>query len=200
MDLKWPRVARRSNVGLVKHFCIFVDIFFMNDIFAFSLTFIFVCFTPISRRSLQTCHSVITAAQSMSLLHHLKTTPVPFTRLGFAWCLWRLKSHFVLCTQSGLNRKTKVLSFGSCKAQTKMSFVVDTTSPCCFVLVCWVLLFNNRLHNVSSTFWGRDKMAAVSQTTFSSALYWMKMYEFLLRFQWNLFFIVELTIFQHWFR
>ena len=50
------------------------------------------------------------------------------------------------------------------------------------------------------THWGRDKMAAVSQTTLSNAFSWMKMSEFRLRFHWSLFLRVQLTIFQHWFR
>ena len=55
-------------------------------------------------------------------------------------------------------------------------------------------------NSVESTHWGRDKMAAVSQTTLSNAFSWMKMLEFRLRFHWNLFLRVQLTIFQHWFR
>ena len=47
---------------------------------------------------------------------------------------------------------------------------------------------------------GRDKMAAIFQTTFSNAFSWMKMFEFRLRFHWSLFPMVWLTIFQHWFR
>ena len=43
------------------------------------------------------------------------------------------------------------------------------------------------------THWGPDKMAVIFQTTFSSAFSWLKMYEFRLR-------LVQLTIFQHWFR
>ena len=39
----------------------------------------------------------------------------------------------------------------------------------------------------SLTHWGRDKMAAVSQTTLSNAFSWMKMLEFRLLFQWSLF-------------
>ena len=50
------------------------------------------------------------------------------------------------------------------------------------------------------THWGRDKMDAISQTTFSSAFYWMKMYELWLKIHWSLFLRVQLTIFQHWFR
>ena len=37
------------------------------------------------------------------------------------------------------------------------------------------------------THWGRDKMAAISQTIFSSEFSWMKIYEFRLRFHWSLF-------------
>ena len=50
------------------------------------------------------------------------------------------------------------------------------------------------------THWGRDKMAAISQTTFTNAFSWMKMYEFYLWFHWSLFLRFELTIFQHWLR
>ena len=50
------------------------------------------------------------------------------------------------------------------------------------------------------THWGRDKMDAISQTTFSSAFSWMKMFEFRLKFHWSLFLMVQLTIFHHWFR
>ena len=50
------------------------------------------------------------------------------------------------------------------------------------------------------THWGRDKMDAISQTTFSSAFSWMKMFEFRLKFHWSLFQRVQSTIFQHWFR
>ena len=50
------------------------------------------------------------------------------------------------------------------------------------------------------THWGRDKMAAIFQTTFSNAFSWMKMLKFLLRFHWSLFPRVQSTIFHHWFR
>ena len=48
--------------------------------------------------------------------------------------------------------------------------------------------------------WGRDKMPAIFQTTFSNTFSWMKMYEFWLKFHWSLFLRVKLTIIQHWFR
>ena len=53
---------------------------------------------------------------------------------------------------------------------------------------------------LSLTHWGRDKMAAVSQTTLSNAFSWMKIHQFRLIYHGSLFLWVELTIFQHWFR
>ena len=50
------------------------------------------------------------------------------------------------------------------------------------------------------TYWGRDKIAAILQMTFSNAFAWMKMNEFHLRFHSSLFLRFELTKFQHWFR
>ena len=50
------------------------------------------------------------------------------------------------------------------------------------------------------THWDRDEMDAIMQTTFSSALFWKKMFEFRLKFHWRLFLRVKFTIFQHWFR
>ena len=47
---------------------------------------------------------------------------------------------------------------------------------------------------------GRDKVAAISQTTLSIAFSWMKMLQFRLNFYWSLFLRVKLTMLQHWFR
>ena len=51
--------------------------------------------------------------------------------------------------------------------------------------------------DLSSTHWGRDKMAAIFQKIFSNAFSWMKIYDFRLLYHWSLFLGVELTIFQH---
>ena len=59
---------------------------------------------------------------------------------------------------------------------------------------------HNYCHNFLLTHWGRDKMAAISQTTHSNAFSWTKMLEFRLKFHWSLFPRDQLTIFQHWFR
>ena len=50
------------------------------------------------------------------------------------------------------------------------------------------------------THWGRDKMAAISQTTLSNAFSWMIMLEFRLKFHWSLSIRVPRILFQHWFR
>ena len=49
------------------------------------------------------------------------------------------------------------------------------------------------------TYRGWDKMAAISQTNLSNAFSWMKLLEFLLKFNWNLFPRVQFTTFRHWF-
>ena len=61
------------------------------------------------------------------------------------------------------------------------------------------ILHKDPLANVL-THWGRDKIDAISQTTFSNTFSWMKIFEFRLKFHWSLFPRVRLTIFQHWFR
>ena len=58
--------------------------------------------------------------------------------------------------------------------------------------------FQAVLGNIVLTHWGREKMD-IFQTTFSNALFLMKLYKFRLRFDWNSFLRVQLTIFQHWF-
>ena len=50
------------------------------------------------------------------------------------------------------------------------------------------------------THWGRDKMAVISQTTFSNVFSSMKMCEFRLKFHWSLFPRVQSKKFKHWFR
>ena len=45
-----------------------------------------------------------------------------------------------------------------------------------------------------------DKMAAISQTTFSKAFSWMKSFVFWFECHWSLFLRVQLAINQHWFR
>ena len=68
------------------------------------------------------------------------------------------------------------------------------------MILTWFTLNNTSHQLYRLTHWGRDKMAAVSQTTLSNSFSWMKMLEFRLRFHWSLFLRVQLTIFQHWLR
>ena len=49
------------------------------------------------------------------------------------------------------------------------------------------------------THWGRYKVNGITQTTFSSAFFWTKMFDFRLQFHWSLFLRVQLTLFKHWF-
>ena len=49
-----------------------------------------------------------------------------------------------------------------------------------FILIHWPL----GGVTIILTHWGRDKVAAIFQTTFSNAFSWMKIYKFLLRFHW----------------
>ena len=56
------------------------------------------------------------------------------------------------------------------------------------------------IENSQLTHLGRDKMATISQTTFSNSCLWMKMLESRLKFHWNFLHRVQLTIFQYWFR
>ena len=70
-----------------------------------------------------------------------------------------------------------------------------------------VCVFRRHMHSPAAPFslslvlthWGRDKMAAIFQTTFSTAFSWMKMLKSRLKFHWCLFLRVQSTIFQHWF-
>ena len=55
-------------------------------------------------------------------------------------------------------------------------------------------------HFPALTHWARDEMNNISQTTFSKVFSSIKMFEFRLKFHWNLFPMVQLTLFQHWFR
>ena len=48
------------------------------------------------------------------------------------------------------------------------------------------------------THWGRDKMAAISQTIFSNVFSQMNIYEFRLIFHWSLFLSVKLITLKHW--
>ena len=46
------------------------------------------------------------------------------------------------------------------------------------------------------TYWGRDIVAAISQTPLSSPFHWMKIFEFGLKFHWSLFLRVQIETLQ----
>ena len=79
----------------------------------------------------------------------------------------------------------------------------------CHTVECILRYINKRLQIASNiyhchrkdrlTHWGRDKMTAIFQTTFSNAFLLIKMYKLQLKFHCNFFPIVQLIIFQHWF-
>ena len=76
-------------------------------------------------------------------------------------------------------------------------YVIQVSSRICHPVGHYWVYY---LDAISLTHWGRGKMAAIIQTTFSTAFCWLKMYEFRLRFHWKLFPRVQLTLFHHWFR
>ena len=67
-----------------------------------------------------------------------------------------------------------------------------------FVYVeCYLVHYSLELRHIRTayrvsalTYWGRNKMAAISQTTLSNAFSWAIVLEFRLKFHWNLFFRV----------
>ena len=101
-------------------------------------------------------------------------------------------------------------NFSSWKTRTSRYFVVNTmvaddlATQGVRVLAAMILTYFSWNIPASAsdglTHWGRDKMAAVLQTTLSNAFSWMKTLEFRLRFHRCLFLRVQLTIIQHWFR
>ena len=96
------------------------------------------------------------------------------------WGCWTNFHHRVVCSYYGT---VDILQNTWCIHPTTCHWGWDMGC------VLWVL-----------THWGRDKMAAIVQTTFSNGFSWMKMYEFRLTFLWSLFPRVQLTIFQQWLR
>ena len=64
----------------------------------------------------------------------------------------------------------------------------------------WLPLLHSAILSYQLTHWGREKMAAILQTTFSNEFPGMKMYEYRLKFHWSLFLRVQLTISQYCFR
>ena len=81
-----------------------------------------------------------------------------------------------------------------CATWTRIGCVSSTLQP------TWKDTGSGEGSRIYSTHWGRDKMAAISQTTLSNPFSWMKMFELRITFHWSLLLWFQLTIFQHWFR
>ena len=99
------------------------------------------------------------------------------------------------CCEVTLNDMGKISWYQSTIKLNKVQTMYIILEMCCI----WWLTSACQSDEVL-THWGRDKMAAISQTTFSNAFSLMKIYGFRLKFHWGLFLRFELTIFQHWFR
>ena len=82
----------------------------------------------------------------------------------------------------------------------KIKYTYDNLEEIIFIISSECFATNVIQGPGSLTHWGWEKMAAISQTTFSSAFSWMKMFEFRLKFHWSLFLRAQLSISQHWFR
>ena len=83
--------------------------------------------------------------------------------------------------------------FRKCCTTKKQTIILFSSFGFTFTMCSHTLL--ELTHNFGGlTHWGRDKMDAISQTTFSNAFSWMKMCEICLRFHWSLFLRFELTI------
>ena len=137
--------------------------------------------------------------------------------------IWKLMRKFQLCTEiCSSDYRIILLRNISWNISLKNTYpscheTPDTQKRLCFAVgdcfsvtkLCWYKNFLKYPHRMTKmmqpshfplTHWDRDKIDAISQTTFSSAFSWMKMFEFRLKFHWSLFLRVQLTTFQHWSR
>ena len=88
------------------------------------------------------------------------------------------------------------ISFQSCRFAQDWSDIDGLLVQDCSISSVLVMEILQSCIKPSITHWGRDKMAAVWQTTLSNAFSWMQMLEFRLRFHWSLFLRAQLAIFQ----
>ena len=107
----------------------------------------------------------------------------------------------VVCEMAAILSWPQWVNLVQCQPHKWRKCTVAKSSSC---QAKWCLMYSlcqcQSFYGCCLTHWGQDKMAAVSQTTFSNAFSLMKMVEFRLKFHWNLFLKVLWTIFQHWFR
>ena len=103
-------------------------------------------------------------------------------------------SHFIQwCINAWIWMNMKCFSFK--KLHWKMASAKCLHFCWCFSVLCYqYCCFIKFLDLANLTHWGWDKMAAISQATFSNIFSWMKMFEFPLIFHWSLVLKVQLTI------
>ena len=140
------------------------------------------------------------------MLYPLRTFGSRNIKCSIKWMTWKWSNKIIVIIKYDIYIYISLAMYSSyetmiCSTSREWStictlacflFRYGLISPICIDLI--------QLEPVSLTHWGRDKMDAISQTTFSSAFSWMKMFEFRLKFHWSLFLRVQLTIFNHWFR
>ena len=101
-----------------------------------------------------------------------------------------------------LEKKTILKTLNKSKEATETQIIglqQYSGSSWCFTSACSCPLWQ-QVSISTLTYWGRDKMADISQTTFSNVFSSMKMFKFRSKFHWSLFLRTQLTKFQHWFR
>ena len=113
--------------------------------------------------------------------------------------------------QTSVKYKSKLIHFHSrkciwkCRLENVGHFVSlnvsnITLGPKWHVHVSYTVYWKTVLFQYWWTHYGWNKMATISQTVLINAFSWKKISEFQLKCQWSLFWRIQLTIFQHWFR
>ena len=74
-----------------------------------------------------------------------------------------------------------------------------SSNNCQKAVVMWLKRYGMS-YPLMFTKWARDNMAAIFRTKCRNGFSWMKIYEFRFKFHWSVFLVVQLRIFQHWFR
>ena len=91
-----------------------------------------------------------------------------------------------------MTQRNKRQEFGKCA--DNITHVLYTESGV-FCSLFAIVVFAPYMHNLALAHGGRDKMDIMLQMTFSDAFSWKKIYEFRLKFDWNVSLKVQLTIF-----
>ena len=125
---------------------------------------------------------------------------IPWNRCAICDKLWyRLKKYTVNCSQVGMHSMGKFtfvikqhyvwweyIPLTDLLEYSGLSAAAVRLSRC----IKWFVRGEppRKIHQgpLLSTHWGRDKMAAIFQMTFSNIFSWMKMHELRLRFNWSL--------------